>query len=135
MQVTLSSLRFSSSSFADCGVVKRNTITCPEFVPAHNVGEVVVGLAIKVSANCKHRTIDPCPSSDPALASIALSTGLASGESDLGSSLLIGSVVVVVFLFLLRCERPLRSLRKDSLSDFFNDFRLDMGLSSALAMS
>ena len=43
--------------------------------------------------------------------------------------------MVVVFLFLLRWERPLRSLRKDSLSDFFNDFRLDMGLSSALAMS
>ena len=30
---------------------------------------------------------------------------------------------------------PLRSLLKDSRRDFFKDFRLDMGLSSALAMS
>ena len=43
MQVTLSSLRFSSS-FDAGGMVKRNTITCPEFVPAHNVGEVVVAV-------------------------------------------------------------------------------------------
>ena len=32
-------------------------------------------------------------------------------------------------------KSPLRSLLKDSRSDFFNDFRLDIGLSSALAMS
>ena len=50
------------------------------------------------------------------------------------SSRFMGSVVVGVD-FLFRCERPLRSLRKDSLRDFFKDFRLDIGLSSAFAMS
>ena len=51
------------------------------------------------------------------------------------SSRLIGSVVSDDFLLVLRCERPLRSLRKDSRRDFFKDLRLDMGLSSALAIS
>ena len=51
------------------------------------------------------------------------------------SSRLIGSVVVGSGFFLFRCERPFRSLRKDSRSDFFNDFRRDIGLSSAFAMS
>jgi hypothetical protein len=51
------------------------------------------------------------------------------------SSRLMGSVVVGVAFLLLRWDRPLRSLRKDSLSDFFRDFLLDMGLSSAFAIS
>lgn len=33
------------------------------------------------------------------------------------------------------CDLPFRSRLKDSLSDFLKDLRLDMGLSSALAMS
>lgn len=59
------------------------------------------------------------------------------------SSLLIGSEVpVVVFVFIccfflsaFLCDLPFRRRRKDSLSDFFNDLRLDIGLSSALAIS
>ena len=51
MQVTLSSLRLSST-FA--GMVKRKTITCPEFVPAHNVGEVVVAVNLKVVVEHKN---------------------------------------------------------------------------------
>ena len=53
-------------------------------------------------------------------------------------SLLMGSgaaVVVVFFLSKFRCDLPLRKRLKDSRSDFFNDFRLDIGLSSELAMS
>jgi len=53
-------------------------------------------------------------------------------------SFLMGSCVVgVAFLFLstLRCDRPFLSRRNDSLSDFLNDFRRDIGLSSAFAMS
>ena len=38
-------------------------------------------LAIYVCAKCRHLTIDPCPSSDPDLASIALSTGRLSPSS------------------------------------------------------
>lgn len=49
------------------------------------------------------------------------------------SSRLIGSVVSDFLGF--RWERPLRSLRNDSRKDFFKDLRLDMGLSSALAIS
>ena len=52
------------------------------------------------------------------------------------SSFLMGSVVVPgFFLSMFLWDRPFRSRRKDSLSDFFNDFLLDIGLSSALAMS
>ena len=53
-------------------------------------------------------------------------------------SLLMGSdaaAVVVFFLSKFRCDLPLRKRLKDSRSDFFNDFRLDIGLSSELAMS
>ena len=53
-------------------------------------------------------------------------------------SLLMGSgaaAVVVFFLSKFRCDLPLRSRLKDSRSDFFKDFRRDMGLSSELAMS
>ena len=39
MAVTLSSWRFSPS-----GRVKSKTKTCPELVPAHNVGDVVVAV-------------------------------------------------------------------------------------------
>merc|ERR1719461_1982512 len=78
--VTFSSLRFSSP----VGMVKRKTRTCPELVPAHIVGDVVVGSLINVSAKCMHRTMDPKPSSDPDLASMARSTGRASGLSARG---------------------------------------------------
>ena len=50
-----------------------------------------------------------------------------------------GSVVAVVgtffFLSTFRCERPFLKRRNDSRRDFLKDFRRDMGLSSALAMS
>lgn len=52
-------------------------------------------------------------------------------------SFLIGSCTGVVFLFLstFRCERPFLRRRNDSRNDFLKDFRRDIGLSSALAMS
>ena len=43
IHVTLSSLRFSSP----VGRVKSKTKTCPELVPAHNVGDVVVAVMKK----------------------------------------------------------------------------------------
>ena len=47
-----------------------------------------------------------------------------------------GSVVAPgFFLSMFLWDRPFLSRRKDSLSDFFSDFLLDIGLSSALAMS
>lgn len=52
------------------------------------------------------------------------------------SSRLIGSVVVAAgSFFLFLWDRPFLSLRNDSLRDFFKDFLLDIGLSSALAIS
>ena len=39
------------------------------------------------------------------------------------------------FLSMFRWDLPFRSFRNDSLKDFFKDFLLDMGLSSAFAMS
>ena len=50
-----------------------------------------------------------------------------------------GSVVAVggtfFFLSTFRCERPFLKRRNDSRRDFLKDFRRDIGLSSALAMS
>lgn len=64
-----------------------------------------------VWANVKHRIIEPIPSST-ALASICLSTGLVSA----------GIFTAGMF----RVERPFRSRRNDSRSDFLNDFRREI---------
>merc|ERR1712038_638882 len=88
--------------------------------------------------------MEPNPSSDPVLASIALSTGRLSPTGDSArSSFLIGSaddeiglaVDPPFFLSKFLCDLPLRNLRNDSLRDFFSDFLLDIGLSSAFAIS
>jgi len=50
-------------------------------------------------------------------------------------SFLMGSVGPGRFLSGFLCDLPFLSLLKDSRKDFFSDFLLDMGLSSALVMS
>lgn len=86
-------------------------------------------------AKYKQRTNDPIESST-GLASICRSTGLASSGVNV-SSCCAGFRTTGAFCFsslllsVLRCDLPFLSRRKDSLSDFLNDFRREIGESPA----
>ena len=53
----------------------------------------------------------------------------------MGSDVVLAVFDPAFFLSMFRWDRPLRNLRKDSRKDFLNDFLLDIGLSSAFAIS